>query len=101
MVVLAISRPMRWSEWQQRRKQNLIFPSPTAEKKAFAVRWSACLLSKVHLTKPLVDPPPPPPARTLVAQKLLAQKLPKATVQPEREAFPIMRPRAEQKSGCC
>eukprot|EP00752_Nemacystus_decipiens_P011166 g9920.t1 len=31
----------------------------------------------------------------------IAQKLPKATVQPEREAFPIMRPRTEQKSGCC
>eukprot|EP00903_Cladosiphon_okamuranus_P005528 g5506.t1 len=31
----------------------------------------------------------------------IAQKLPKATVQPEREAFPIMRPRPEQKSGCC
>lgn len=31
----------------------------------------------------------------------IAKKLPKAPAQPEREAFPIMPPRQEKKSGCC
>ncbi|CAM9587653.1 unnamed protein product, partial [Discosporangium mesarthrocarpum] len=31
----------------------------------------------------------------------IAQKLPKASIQLEREAFPIMPPRREKKGGCC
>ncbi|CAM9810131.1 unnamed protein product, partial [Chrysoparadoxa australica] len=31
----------------------------------------------------------------------IAQKLPKAPAQPEREAFPIMPPRNQKKAGCC